>query len=65
MTRWHEDDFDSRLLERERDEWRVIELPMEALPNDPLGRKPGKRLWAEWFTQEMVETAKRDVRDSL
>jgi predicted phage terminase large subunit-like protein len=61
-TRWHEDDLAGRLLEREAGMWRVIELPMEALPDDPLGRKPGERLWPEWFTAEMVETAKKDVR---
>lgn len=62
MTRWHEDDLGGRILERERDKWRVIEIPMEALPLDPLGRKPGERLWPEWFTQEQVDTAKRDPR---
>jgi predicted phage terminase large subunit-like protein len=61
-TRWHEDDFLGRLLERERDDWRVLELPMEALPNDPLCREVGERLWPEWFTPEMVEQAKRDPR---
>jgi predicted phage terminase large subunit-like protein len=62
MTRWHEDDLGGRLLEREADKWRVLELPMEAMPNDPLGRQPGERLWPEWFTLEMVAEAKRDVR---
>lgn len=62
MTRWHEDDLGGRILERERDKWRLIELPMEARENDPLGREPGQRLWAEWFTDEMVQTAKQDVR---
>lgn len=62
MTRWHEDDLGGRILERERGEWRVIELAMEALPGDPLGRRPGDRLWPEWFTSEMVRTAKLDVR---
>ncbi len=62
MTRWHEDDLGGRILERERDRWKVIELPMEAMSNDPLGRKPGERLWPEWCTDEMVEVAKRDVR---
>ena len=62
MTRWHEDDLGGRLLHREASKWRVVELPMEALPGDPLGRKPGERLWPEWFTAEMVETAKRDPR---
>lgn len=62
MTRWHEDDLGGRILERERDRWRVIELAMEALPDDPLGRKPGDRLWPEWFTDDMIETAKKDAR---
>lgn len=62
MTRWHEDDLGGRILERERDRWHVIELAMEALPNDPLGRPPGERLWADWFTDEMVQIAKQDVR---
>lgn len=38
----------------------ILKLPMEAGANDPLGRAPGERLWPEWFTQEMVEDAKRD-----
>ncbi len=62
MTRWHEDDLGGRLLERERDKWRVVELAMEALPGDPLGRSVGDRLWPEWFAEDQVETAKRDVR---
>lgn len=62
MTRWHEDDLGGRILERERDRWHVIELAMEAMPNDPLGRKVGERLWPEWYTDEMVNVAKMDVR---
>ena len=62
MTRWHEDDLGGRILDRERNRWEVIELAMEALPGDPLGRKPGERLWPEWFTDEMVSVAKMDVR---
>lgn len=62
MTRWHEDDLGGRILERERDRWRVVEIPMEAMPNDPLGRATGERLWPEWFTDEMVRVAKMDMR---
>lgn len=62
MTRWHEDDLGGRILERERDRWELIELPMEAMPGDPLGRKPGERLWAEWFTDDMLAVAKMDTR---
>ena len=62
MTRWHEDDLGGRILERERNRWTVIEIAMEALPGDPLGRKQGERLWPEWFTDDMVQVAKMDVR---
>lgn len=62
MTRWHEDDLGGRILAREADKWRVIELAMEALPNDPLNRNVGDRLWPEWFTEDQVATAKQDVR---
>ena len=62
MTRWHEDDLGGRILERERNRWTVIELAMEALPNDPLGRAVGERLWPEWFTDDMLAVAKMDVR---
>lgn len=62
MTRWHEDDLGGRILERERARWRVLELPMEAMPGDPLGRQVGERLWPEWFTDDMLAVAKQDVR---
>ena len=62
QTRWHEDDLSGRILEREANQWKVIKLPMEARENDPLGREYGDRLWPEWFTQEMCDTAKKDVR---
>jgi hypothetical protein len=62
QTRWHEDDLAGRILQREAAKWRVIKLPMEAGANDPLGRKPGERLWADWFTEDMIATAKLDRR---
>lgn len=62
MTRWHEDDLGGRILARERDRWHVIEIAMEALPGDPLGRAVGERLWPEWFTDDMVKVAKMDTR---
>lgn len=61
-TRWHEDDLAGRILEMEGDRWNLLKLPMEAQPGDPLGRKPGDRLWPEWYTAEMMADAKRDVR---
>jgi predicted phage terminase large subunit-like protein len=62
MTRWHEDDLGGRILERDKDKWKVINLPMEAMDDDPLGREPGERLWPEWFTEDMLTLAKQDTR---
>jgi len=68
MTRWHEDDLAGRLLAAEPGKWKVIRVPMVCEDeDDPLGREMGERLWPEYFTQEMVQTAKLDPRiwDSL
>lgn len=62
QTRWHEDDLGGRILEREANQWHVIKIQMIAGANDPLGRKPGDRLWPEWFTEDMIATAKMDAR---
>jgi predicted phage terminase large subunit-like protein len=62
QTRWHEDDLGGRILEREAARWRVVKLPMLAIANDPLGREHGERLWPEWFTDEMITTARADTR---
>jgi predicted phage terminase large subunit-like protein len=35
---------------------------MLAGADDPLGRTFGERLWPEWFTQEMIDTARMDTR---
>lgn len=67
MTRWHPDDLAGRLLNDEKDggqKWHVVSVPMECVSaDDLLERKIGERLWAEWFTEEMVEQAKRDSRN--
>lgn len=65
-TRWHEDDLAGRLLreaEEGGEQWEVVNLPMLAKEDDPLGRAPGERLWADWFTPEMVTQAQRDPRN--
>jgi predicted phage terminase large subunit-like protein len=63
QTRWHEDDLAGRILNRDGAMWKVIRVPMECDgPDDPLGRAVGERLWAEWFTEEMVNQAKKDLR---
>jgi len=46
LTRWHADDLAGRLLAGEdADLWTVLNIPGEAVENDPLGRKPGE--WLE------------------
>ena len=47
QTRWHQDDLSGRLLETQRDQWRVVSLPAEAEADDPLGRTPGEMLWGD------------------
>jgi predicted phage terminase large subunit-like protein len=62
-TRWHHSDLIGELLRSEEaDTWHVIRIPMECddPENDPLNRNLGERLWPEWFTDQMVEEAKRD-----
>jgi len=61
-NRRHEDDLVGRLLAEEPDKWLLIRLPMIAEDKDPLGRRPGERLWPEWFTDEMVAVAKKVPR---
>jgi predicted phage terminase large subunit-like protein len=61
-NRRHEDDLVGRLLENEPERWTVVKLPMLAEENDPLGRQPGERLWKEWFTDEMVQDARKIPR---
>lgn len=41
LTRWHADDLAGRLRAGEdADHWTVLNIPAEAVENDPLGRKP-------------------------
>lgn len=49
-TRWHDDDMAGRVLKLAKDvglPHRVLKLPAEAGPDDPLGREPGELLWAD------------------
>jgi predicted phage terminase large subunit-like protein len=74
-THWHEDDPAGRLLPenyngesgwlkcRDGNDWFVVCLPAIAERNDDiLGRKPGDRIWPEWFPEDYFETFKRQPR---
>lgn len=75
QTRWHQDDLSGGILPvdwkgesgfiRGRDglDWFVLCVPAIAdRIDDPLGRKPGERLWPEWFTVEHFERFKANQR---
>jgi predicted phage terminase large subunit-like protein len=50
-TRWGRGDlFDYLLEEQKQENWKVINLPAIAEPNDPLGRAEGEALWPEKFS---------------
>ncbi len=62
-THFHGEDLIGRLMhEKENgiEDWRIIRLPMIADEEDELGRKPGDRLWPEYFTEDMVNIARRN-----
>lgn len=53
QTRWHEDDLAGRILEQERDQWKVLELPAI---NDA-----GEALWPEWYDITALERIKATI----
>lgn len=53
QTRWHEDDLAGRLLEAERNQWDVLELP--AVNND------GEALWPEWYDRDALDRIRATV----
>lgn len=60
MSRWHQDDPAGRLLDGRAGAWEVVDLPAEAVENDPLGRAPGEPLWPElrgpdWLAEKRAE----------
>jgi predicted phage terminase large subunit-like protein len=65
-TRWNDGDLAGRLIEEMKnggEQWEIISVPAIAKEDDPLGRQPGDRLWPEWFSEEMFDTAQRDTRN--
>ena len=50
-----------RLTEKGDENWEYVRIPMVCdSENDPVGRRPGDRLWPEYFTGRMVRDARRD-----
>jgi predicted phage terminase large subunit-like protein len=50
-----------RLTEKGDEHWEYVRIPMVCdSENDPVGRRPGDRLWPEYFTARMVNDARRD-----
>jgi predicted phage terminase large subunit-like protein len=61
LTRWHEDDLQGRLLNKEYAKvlpWNVYNLPLEAEENDLLGRKLGEPLWPERYGYDFINERK-------
>lgn len=59
QTRWHEDDLLGKLIETEED-IEVVNLPMEAEENDPLGREAGEALCPEMGRDKKYMDALKD-----
>ncbi|MCP4465828.1 MAG: phage terminase large subunit [Halieaceae bacterium] len=71
QTRWSERDIAGRILPddyagqsgwveaQDGELWFVVNLPMEAIEGDVLGREVGELLWPDWFTPEWVEQEKK------
>lgn len=57
MTRWHDDDLAGRLLEKQPDEWRVVEL--QAIAEENTSRE--RALWPEWYDLEALKRIRADV----
>ena len=53
QTRWHEDDLAGRLLEHERGQWEVLDLPAI--------NKAGEALWPEWYDLTALERIKAAI----
>lgn len=57
MTRWHEDDLAGRLLAKQPDEWKVINL--QAITNE--GSSDEKALWPAWYDLQALKRVKADI----
>lgn len=57
LTRWHDDDLAGRLLEQQRDQWKVVEL--QAVANE--GKPNESALWPEWYGLDDLKRIKNDI----
>jgi predicted phage terminase large subunit-like protein len=64
LTPWHTDDLRGRILNsKDGKNWKVIEFPALAKPNDILGRKVGEALWPWRFSREDLLEKKAAIGD--
>lgn len=62
QTRWHEDDLAGWLLrEYAAEGWEVLSLPAIAEEHDLTGRAEGEALWPERFSNEALQSIKRQL----
>ncbi len=60
MSRWHQDDPAGRLRDQQGSRWDILDLPVEAEKDDPIGRAEGALLWpelrpADWIAERRAE----------
>lgn len=60
-TRWHLDDLSGRLLEREPENWQLVNFPAIAEGEDVLGRQAGEALWPERYPLPKLREIQRSV----
>ena len=65
----NEDDLVGRLMQKEKDQWRIIRLRLlieteEQAEEDPLHRAVGEHIWPEFFTADMVAERMQNPRAS-
>jgi predicted phage terminase large subunit-like protein len=61
-TRWHEDDLIGRLLEREPEQWTVLNLPAIAEDEgDALGRERGAALWPGKYDEAFLANVQTSI----
>lgn len=57
LTRWHDDDLAGRLLDKQADQWKVVEL--QAIANE--GREDEKALWPDWYPLPELKRIRSEI----